>query len=82
MQVVEVVNILGARIQTTRKKSGSFSTSKLQAALRDCESIRSLPCDSYKRAQILATKVLSQIAFAPQINYLEEVACTSSVRHS
>lgn len=70
MKVVEVVNILGAHIQTTKKNVGSFPLSKLQAALRDCESIRSLPCDSYKRAQILATKVLPQVSFAPQLNFL------------
>ena len=70
MKVVEVVNILGAHVQTTKKNVGNFPTAKIQAALRDCESIRSLPCDSYKRAQILATKVLPQVAFAPQLNFI------------
>ena len=70
MKVVEVVNILGAFIQTTKKNTGCFPLTKLQAALRDCETIRSLPCDSTKRAQILATKVLPQVAFAPQLNFL------------
>ena len=67
MKVVEVVNILGGHIQTTKKNVGNFPTSRLQAALRDCESIR---CDGYKRAQILATKVLPQVAFAPQLNFI------------
>ena len=70
MKLVEVVNILGAFVQTTKKNVGSFPVAKLQNALRDCESIRALPCDSYKRAQILATKVLPQIAFAPQLNFI------------
>ena len=70
MKLVEVVNILGAHVQTTRKNVGLFPMSTLQGALRDCEAIRSLPCDSYKRAQILATKVLPQVAFAPQLNFL------------
>ena len=69
MKVAEVVNILGGHIQTTKRNVGTFPPSKLQAALRDCESIRSLPCDGYKRAQILATKVLPQVAFAPQLNF-------------
>ena len=47
MKAVEVVNILGAHLQTTKKNVGSFPTTKLQAALRDCEAIRSLPCDSF-----------------------------------
>ena len=70
MKLVEVVNILGAFVQTTHKNVGSFPVNKLQTALRDCEAIRALPCDSYKRAQILATKVLPQIAFAPQLNFV------------
>ena len=70
MKLVEVVNILGAHVQTTKKNVCQFPLSTLQGALRDCEAIRSLPCDSYKRAQILATKVLPQIAFAPQLNFL------------
>ena len=70
MRLVEVVNILGAHVQTTRKHVGNFPTAKLQAALRDCEAIRALPCDGSARAQILATKVLPQIAFAPQLNFL------------
>ena len=40
MKVVEVVNIRGAYVQTTKKNVGNFPVSKLQAALRDCESIR------------------------------------------
>ena len=71
MRLVEVVNILGAHVQTTRKNVGSFPLTKLQAALRDCEAIRALPCDAYyKREQILTTKVLPQVAFAPQLNFL------------
>ena len=70
MRLVEVVNILGAHVQTTRKNFGSFPLTKLQAALRDCEAIGALPCDAYKRAQILSTKVLPQVAFAPQLNFL------------
>ena len=70
MKTVEIVNILGAHVQTTRKNVGNFPLAKIQAALRDCESIRSLPCDSYKRAQILTTKVLPQVAFAPQLNFI------------
>ena len=70
MRLVEVVNILGAFVQTTRKNVGCFPVVKLQAALRDCEAIRSLPCDGDKRAQILSTKVLPQIAFAPQLNFI------------
>ena len=70
MKLVEVVNILGAFVQTTRKNVGNFPVAKIQTALRDCEAIRGLPCDAYKRAQILATKVLPQIAFAPQLNFV------------
>ena len=70
MKVVEVVNILGAFIQTTKKNVGNFPSAKIQSALRDCEAIRALPCDSSKRAQILTTKVLPQIAFAPQLNFI------------
>lgn len=66
MRLVEVVNILGAHVQTTKKNVGNFPLTKLQAALRDCEAIRALS----KRAQILATKVLPQVAFAPQLNFL------------
>ena len=72
MRLVEVVNILGAHVQTTRKNAGCFPLSKLQAALRDCEAIRALPCAGYKRAQILSTKVLPQVAFAPQLNFLSK----------
>lgn len=68
MKLVEVVKILGAFSQTTKKNVGNFRVAKLHNALRDCEAICALPCDSYKRAQILATKVLPQIAFAPQLN--------------
>lgn len=53
MKLVETVNILGAFVQTTKKNAGNFPVSKIQTALRDCEAIRALPCDSYKRAQIL-----------------------------
>ena len=74
MRLVEVVNILGAHVQTTRKNVGSFPANKIQAALRDCEAIRALPCDGYKRAQILATKVLPQIAFAPHLNFIPKRA--------
>ena len=70
MKLVEVVNILGAHVQTTKKNVGNFPVAKLQSALRDCEAIRALPCDASKRAQILATKVLPQIAFAPQLNFI------------
>ena len=70
MRLVEVVNILGAHAQTTLKHAGSFPPGKLQSALRDCEAIRALPCNSAARAQILTTKVLPQIAFAPQLNFL------------
>ena len=70
MRLVEVVNILGAYVQSTKKNAGMFPPGKLQSALRDCEAIRSLPCDSCSRAQILTTKVLPQIAFAPQLNFL------------
>ena len=71
MKLVEVVNILGAFVQTTKKNVGSSPPSKLQTALRDCEAIRALPCDSYtRRAQIIATKVMPQVAFAPQLNFL------------
>ena len=69
MRLVEVVNILGAHVQTI-KNVGNFPLTKLQAALRDCEAIRALPCDGSKRAQILTTKVLPQVAFAPQLNFL------------
>ena len=48
----------------------TFPAAKMQAALRDCEAMRALPCDASKRAQILATKVLPQIAFAPQLNFI------------
>ena len=44
MKLVEVVNILGAHVQTTKKNVGNFPAAKLQAALRDCEAIRALPC--------------------------------------
>ena len=74
MRLVEVVNLLGAFVQTTKKNVGSFPASKIQAALRDCEAIRALPCDGYKRAQILATKVLPQIAFAPHLNFIPKRA--------
>ena len=70
MRLIEVVNILGAHVQTTLKNAGSFPPGKLQSALRDCEAIRALPCNSAARAQILTTKVLPQIAFAPQLNFL------------
>ena len=70
MRLVEVVNILGAHVQSTKKNAGLFPLGKLQSALRDCEAIRTLPCDSTSRAQILTTKVLPQIAFAPQLNFL------------
>ena len=70
MRLVEVVNILGAHVQTTWKHVGCFPPGKLQSALRDCEAIRALPCDSAARAQILTTKVLPEIAFAPQLNFL------------
>ena len=70
MRLVEVVNILGAHVQTTRKNVGSLPVTKLQTALRDCEAIRSLPCDGSKRAQILSVKVLPQVAFAPQLNFI------------
>ena len=72
MRLVESVNILGAHVQTTCKNAGSFPVNKVHAALRDCEAIRALPCDGVARAQILATKVLPQIAFAPQLNFLSK----------
>ena len=70
MRLVEVVNVLGAYVQTTRKNVGNFPLAKLQTALRDCAAIRTLPCEASKRAQILTTKVLPQVAFAPQLNFL------------
>ena len=48
MKLVEVVNIWGAHIQTTKKNVGLFPPAKLQNALRDCEAIRALPCGSYQ----------------------------------
>lgn len=69
-KIVEVVNILGAHVQTTKKMLGTSRFPNYRLLSGIVKQIRALPCDSSKRAQILTTKVLPQIAFAPQLNFL------------
>ena len=65
MELVEIVEILGSYLQTTKKNQTGYPKQKVDAALIDCKLIASIPTTLPVREHLLATKVVPRIAFTP-----------------
>ena len=65
MNMVEIVEILGSYLQTSRRNQTGYPKPKVAAALTDCKLIATLPTSLPVREHLLATKVIPRIAFTP-----------------
>ena len=65
MNMVEIVEILGSYLQTSRRNQTGYPKPKVAAALTDCKLIATLPTSLQVREHLLATKVIPRIAFTP-----------------
>ena len=65
MNMVEIVEILGSYLQTSRRNQTGYPKPKVAAALTDCKLIATLPTTLQVREHLLATKVIPRIAFTP-----------------
>ena len=65
MNMVEIVEIVGTYLQTSRRNQTGYPKPKVAAALTDCKLIATLPTTLQVREHLLATKVIPRIAFTP-----------------
>ena len=57
MKLVEVVEILGSYLQTTKKNATGYPKHKVDAALVDCKMIGRLPVSLASKEHLVSTKV-------------------------
>ena len=72
----ESVVVLGARIQTTRKKDFKWPKSKTIKITRDLELVKTIPCSRSVHEHLISTKVIPQLSFAPHINSIPKDVLT------
>ena len=65
MKLVEVVEILGSYLQTTKKNATGYPKHKVDAALVDCKLIGRLPVSLASKEHLVSIKVVPRIAFTP-----------------
>lgn len=68
MKKGHVVEILGARLQVSEKKSYEWPAHKTKKILREIQLIRAIPCQRSIHEHIISTKIIPQLSFAPHLN--------------
>ena len=74
---VNVVVVLGARIQTTEKLSYNWDEAKTDKIRREISLIRALPCSRDMFTQLISTKVIPQFTFASLLNAVPKKVLTA-----
>ena len=81
LALCETVVVLGARIQTTLKKSFQWPKTKTLKILRDLELIKTIPTSRVIHEHLISAKIIPQLSFAPQINSIPKVILTKIQNH-
>ena len=81
LALCETVVVLGARIQTTLKKSFQWPKTKTLKILRDLELVKTIPTSRVIHEHLIAAKIIPQLSFAPQINTIPKVTLTKIQNH-
>lgn len=68
MSSVNILEVLGSRIQTTLKNNYAWKVEKTTKIVREAEAIALLPTSIEVKQHIVGTKLLPQLAFMPHIN--------------
>lgn len=68
MKHEEIVEILGAKIQTTNKLVYEWSPLKTTNVLKELKIIAALPCSTDLHEHLASTKVIPKIGFATHLN--------------
>ena len=74
MQLVHLVEILGARIQTAEMKSFHWPSDRTSKICQDVKNIAALPCSRQLRAHLISTKAIPQLSFSPHISAIPKIA--------
>ena len=74
MQLVYLVEILGARIQTSEAKSFHWPADKTRKICQDVKNIAAIPCNSELRDHLINAKAIPQLCFSPHIGSIPKIA--------
>ena len=64
----KVIDVLGARLNTTEQKATAWDPQKTKKILRDLKSIKALPCPVAIKEHLIGLKITPQLAFVPHLS--------------
>ena len=74
MQLVYLVEILGARIQTSEAKAFHWPPDKTRKICQDVKNIAAIPCNRELRDHLISAKAIPQLSFSPHISSIPKIA--------
>ncbi len=64
----KVIDVLGARLNTTEQKTTAWDPQKTRKILRDLKSIKALPCPVAIKEHLIGLKITPQLSFVPHLS--------------
>ena len=64
----KIIEVLGARLNTTEQANTAWDSQKTTKILRDLKSIKALPCPIRIKEHIIGMKITPQLAFTPHLS--------------
>ncbi len=81
LSMCETVVVLGARLQTTLKKSFEWPRAKTIKILRDLEVVKTIPSSRMIHERLISTQVVPQLSFFTHINLKPKPVLTKVQNH-